>query len=168
MPTLYPGVLATGSRSFGTLDAMWLAFETLANNKMPAINGAKQTYLPASSTGVRSSAPWTPRPASIGRGQGRTLSQSPVWQTRSRNNPLVMNVHKTIPDYLDRWLDTASNCWPLDKHHYAEVHAVFISIQIEDPPLWSGLLSSSARAAALSENRGRCLNCLEDSLPQIV
>jgi len=57
---------------------------------------------------------------------------------------------------------TASNCWPLEEHHYAEVHAVCMSIQTEDPPLWSGLLSSSARAAALSENRGRCLNCHED------
>ena len=33
MPTPYPGDLATVSRLFGTLDAMWLAFETLANNK---------------------------------------------------------------------------------------------------------------------------------------
>ena len=44
MPTLYPGVLATVSRPFSTLDAMWLALETLANNKTPAINGEK-TFL---------------------------------------------------------------------------------------------------------------------------
>ena len=32
MPTLYPGVMATEPRPFGTLDAMWLAFQSLANN----------------------------------------------------------------------------------------------------------------------------------------
>ena len=39
MPTLCPGVTATEMRAFGTLDAMWLAFQTLANNKTQAING---------------------------------------------------------------------------------------------------------------------------------
>ena len=38
-----------------------------------------------------------------------------------------------------------------------------MSIQTNDPPLWSGLLSLSARATALSENRGHCLNCHEDT-----
>ena len=38
-----------------------------------------------------------------------------------------------------------------------------MSIQTEDPPLWSGLLSTFARTAALSEYRGRRLNCHEDS-----
>ena len=38
MPTLYPGVLATVSRPFGILDAMWLVFETLENKETPAIN----------------------------------------------------------------------------------------------------------------------------------
>ena len=39
-----------------------------------------------------------------------------------------------------------------------------MSIQTEDPPPWSGLLSSSDRVAALSINKGRCLHCHEDSL----
>ena len=39
LPTLYPGVMATETRSFGTLDAMWSAFQVLANNTTPAING---------------------------------------------------------------------------------------------------------------------------------
>ena len=39
MPTLYPGVMATEPRPFGSLDAMWLAFQTLANNETPTING---------------------------------------------------------------------------------------------------------------------------------
>ena len=163
MPTLYPGVLAAVSMAFGTSDAMWLALETLANIKAPAINRETYFSLLASSTGARSSAPSGPRPDSIRCGQGRTLPQPPVWQTGSHSNPPVINVYKFIPDYLDPWLDTASNCGPLEEHPYAEAHAVCMSIQTEDPPLWSGLLSSSARAAALSENRGRFLNCHEDS-----
>ena len=39
MPTLYPGVLATEPRPFGTLDAMWSAFQVLVDNRTPAING---------------------------------------------------------------------------------------------------------------------------------
>ena len=38
MSTLYPGVMATEPRPFSTLDAIWLAFQALANNKTPAIN----------------------------------------------------------------------------------------------------------------------------------
>ena len=39
MLTLYPGARATEPRPFGTLDAMWLAFQALVKNKTPAING---------------------------------------------------------------------------------------------------------------------------------
>ena len=39
VPTLSPGVIATDPRHFGTLDAMWSAFQVLANSKTPAING---------------------------------------------------------------------------------------------------------------------------------
>ena len=162
-PTLYPGVLATVSRPFGTMDAMWLTFETLAKNRTPAIKGETNLFPPASSTGVRSSAPSGPRPAGNRRDQGRMLPQSPVWQTGSGSNPLVMNAHKSVPEFLDPWLDTASNCWPLEEYHCAEVHAVLMSIQTEGPPLWSGLCSLSAHAAALSENRSHCLNCHESS-----
>ena len=53
MPALYPGDLATVSKSFGmatvlrlfgTLDAMWLAFKTLANNLTHAINSETYFY----------------------------------------------------------------------------------------------------------------------------
>ena len=50
-----------------------------------------------------------------------------------------------------------------DRHHYAEVFAVCASFETDDPPLWSALLSPSARAAALRENRWLCLNCHEDT-----
>ena len=39
MPTLYPGIMASETRPFGTLDAMWLALQALESNKTPAING---------------------------------------------------------------------------------------------------------------------------------
>ena len=87
--------------AFGTLDAMWLAFQSLTNNKIPAFTGAHHFALPASSSGVRSSAPSGPRSAGNRRDQGRTPSQSPAWHTGSRNNPVVMNVNKSIPDCTD-------------------------------------------------------------------
>ena len=78
MPTLYPGLMATKLRPFGTLDAMWSAFQALSHNKTPAINGKICSSLPTSSSGVRLSAPSGPQPAGGGRGQSRTPSQSPA------------------------------------------------------------------------------------------
>ena len=95
--------------------------------------------------------------------RGWTLLQLPACKTGSRNHPLVRDVNQSIPDCLVLWLDTSFNCWPLGKHHYSEIHAVCMSIQTEGPPLWSGLLSSPARATALCEYRGHCLTCHEDS-----
>ena len=63
----------------------------------------------------------------------------------------------------DPWLHNTLNCWPLEEHYYADVFAVSASFKTHDPPLWSGLLSPSARAAVLRENRGHCLNCPEDT-----
>ena len=110
MPTLYPGVMATEPRPFGTLDAMWLVWHALTNNETPAINGGKEKSIPVSSSGVRSSAPSGPRPAGNGRGQDRTLFQSPAWQTGLRNNLVVANINKTIPGCTDPWLDISSKC----------------------------------------------------------
>ena len=86
-------------------------------------------------------------------------SQTPSWQMGSSNNPIVMSVI----DSADPWTDNTSKCWPLEEHHYAEGFAVCASFETDDPPLWSALLSPSARAAALRENRGHCLNCHEDT-----
>ena len=86
-------------------------------------------------------------------------SQSPSWQTGSSHNPIVMS----ITDHTDPWLDKMSNCWPLEEQHYAEFFAVSASFKTDDPPLWSGPLTPSARAAALRANRGHCLNCHEDT-----
>ena len=60
---------------------------------------------------------------------------------------MVMSVN----DPTDPWTDNTYKCWPLEEHHYAEVFAVCASLRTDDPPLWSALLSPSARAAALRE-----------------
>ena len=159
MASLYPGSMATDPKPYASLDKMWKAFSEFAHNKTPAINGAKYFSRPVSSSGARTSAPTEPRPAAHARGQGRVPSQSPSWLTGSSHNPIFMPVN----DPTDPWLDQTSNCWPLEEHHYAEVFAVSNSFKTDDPPLWSGLLSPSARADALRHNRGHCLNCHEDS-----
>ena len=155
----FPGSIATDPKSYASLDKMWKAFGDLGNNKTPAVNGEKTFPPPVSSSGARSSAPSGPRPAGHGRGQGRVPSQTPSWQTGSSLNPIGMSIN----DPTDPWIDKASNCWPLEDHHFAEVFAVCASFKTDDPPHWSGLLSPSARAAALRENRGHCLNCHEDT-----
>ena len=100
----------------------------------------KQFFLACFFVGCAVIRPVEDRPASSGRGQGRTPSQSPARQTGSRSNPVMMNVSKSIPDCTDPWTDTSLNCWPLDEHHFAEVFAVCSSIQTDDPPLWIGFL----------------------------
>ena len=98
----------------------------------PTFNGANHFALLVSSSGARSSTPSRPRPTGNGRGQGRTPSQSPAWQTGSRNNP----VDECLQIYprLHRPLDTSSNCWPLDEH-FPGVLAVCSSIETDDPSL---------------------------------
>ena len=46
----------------------------------------------------------------------------------SSNNPHVMSVI----DSADPWTDNTSKCWPLEKHHYAEVFAVCASFEADD------------------------------------
>ena len=150
MPTLYPGSMATDPQPYASLDKMWKAFGDFSTNKTPAVNGDNFFSSLVSSSGVRSSVPSGPRPAGHGRGQGRVPFQTPSWQTASSNNPNVISVK----DLTDPWTGHTSKCWPLEEHHYAEVFAVCASFKTDDPPLWSALLSPSARAAALREKRG--------------
>ena len=72
-------------------------------------------------------------PPVMGRGQGRTPSQSPAWQTGSRNS-LVDECLQIYPR-LHRPCDTCSNCWPLDEHHFPGVLAICSSIETDDPSL---------------------------------
>ena len=41
MPTLYPDSMATDPKTYVSLDEMWKAFNDLAHNKTPAVNGEK-------------------------------------------------------------------------------------------------------------------------------
>ena len=159
MPTLYPGSIATDPKTYASLDKMWKASGDISNNKTPAVNGDNFFSLPASSSGVRSSAPSGPRPAGHGRGQGWVPSQTTSRWTGSSNNPIVMSVN----DPTDPWTDNTSKWRPLEEHYYAEVFAVCASFRTDDPPPWSALLSPFARAAALRGNRGHSLNCHQDT-----
>ena len=145
MRTLYPGSMATDPKPYAYLDKMWKAFGDLPYNKTPSANGENKSSLPVSSSGVRSSTPSGPRPAGHGRGQGRVPS------------------HMSVNDPTDPWTDNTQKCWPLEEHHFADVFAVCASFKTDDLPLWSTLLSPSARADALRENRGHCLNFHEDT-----
>ena len=138
--------MATDPKPYASLDKVWKAFGDLANNKTPAVNGEK-TISACFFVGSAVIRPVGPRPAGHGRGRGRVPSQTPSWQTGSSLNLIVMSVD----DPTDPWIDKTSNCWPLDDNHYAEVFAASASFKTDDPPLWSGLLSPSARAAALRE-----------------
>ena len=104
---------------------------------------------------ARSSTPSGPRLANHGRDQGGVPSQSLSWQTGSSYHQSIMQ----IDDSSDPWLDHTSNCWPLEKYHYAESVPVSASYTTANPPPWSGLFSP--HAVALRENRGICLNCHE-------
>ena len=46
MPTLYPGSMATDPKPYVSLDTMWKAFNDLAHNMTPAVNGEKFFSLP--------------------------------------------------------------------------------------------------------------------------
>ena len=103
-------------------------------------------------------------PADHGRGQGRVPSQSLLWQTGSSHHPTAM----PIDDLSHPLLDQTSNCWSLEEHHYGDFCAVGASFKTDDPPLWSGLLSPSARADALRENRGLCLAATKTTTPSSI
>ena len=150
--------MTTDPKQYASLDKIWKASGDLANNKTPAVNGDFFS-LPVSSSGARSSSPSGPRPAGHDRGQGRVPSQTPSWQTGSSHHPIAMSINDpTVP-----LIDCTFNFWPLEEQHCAEGFTVSASFKTDDLPLWSGLLSPSARAAALQENRGHCLNCHDNT-----
>ena len=101
----------------------------------------------------------SPGPPVMGAARTKCLSQSLSCQTGSSHNLLVM----LINDPSGPWLDQTSMCWPLGEHNDAEVFTVSVLFKTDDPSLWSGLLSPSARAAAFRENRGLCINCHEEN-----
>ena len=75
----------------------------------------------------------------------------------TQRNPFVMNVTS---------LQTASDPdpftinyyqWPIE--HFDEAYMVSTTFSTSDPPLWSPLLTASARAKTLCSYSGQCLYC---------
>ena len=90
MPTLYPGRLMTTPHPFATVADMWSAFEVLATNKTPAING--QGFHATSSGGHSTYSSSPPPPAqntnTLGPGTRAMGSASnPLYHERSRGRP---------------------------------------------------------------------------------
>ena len=120
-------------------------------NNTPAING--ETYFSYTSPGGHTTFSSSP-PSSASPLQTRSRNQT---QQGTQSNPFVMNV--TSPQTAsDPDPFTMNYChWPLD--HFDEVCMVSITFTTSDPPLWSPLLTASARAKALRSYNGLCLNC---------
>ena len=131
-----------------------LGTRTLANNKTPAIKWPKNSFTTCGTGGGRVSAPSGPYPAALGRGQGRATPQTSAWATGSQRNPAVNKIPPTSGSHPRRTrtgrLQIVMKSAPLA-----------VPLSTDDPPLWSGLLSPTARAAALRDNQGHCLNCHE-------
>ena len=103
MGTLYTGSAGCAPNSFVMVDAMYLAFRTLDALVL-------SFHLPSMAQTIRlclflrrSYVPSRPRLAGSGRCQGRTPSQSPSWQTGSRNNPVdqCLETHPRLHRPLD-------------------------------------------------------------------
>ena len=124
-PMLYPGVMVTEPRLLGTLDVMWLAFQTreTIRHQPPT---AKNKTLCLLFRGVRGHPPrWGPGLAVMGAVRvGRLPSRLHARRDRA--------IDQSIPYCTDPWLDASSKSRPLNKHHYAEVYAARSSIQTND------------------------------------
>ena len=105
--------------AFGALDALCLAFH------QPSM--AQTFFLRLFLRRVRDYPPRRgPGPPVMGVARaGRPPSR--LHGRRDRAIIRLMNVSKSIPDCIDPWTDTLSNCLPLDEHHFAEVFPVLVS-----------------------------------------
>ena len=146
MPTLYLGRLMTVPQPFATVADMWSAFEVLATNKTPAINGRGFHVTSSGGHVTYSSSPPPPARHTNTRGPGTRAMGS-------ASNPLIMNVAEAD---RDPFCEDESD-WPL--RHYAEAYMVTTTFSTQDPPLLTPLLMSSAGAQALRAHGGHCLNC---------
>ena len=136
---------------------MWLALGTLSNNKTPTINGERILSLPAVS-GDRVSALSGPSPAALGRGQGRATPQVSAWATSSQRSPAVM---KFLHDSSDSWVSSTSySHWPL--HIVMKSALLAVPFRLMTLPCGAATFTT-ARAAALRDSQGHCLNCHETS-----
>ena len=147
--------MATDPKPCATLDTMWKAFSDLYHKKTPAVKGEnsflclcrERGHPPRRGRGppvigtVRAEC----RPIRLHGGRDRAIIRC------SLMIPLSFGLikHPTAGLYRNSLMPTCSPSVPL--------------LRPTTPPVWSGLLSPSTRAAALRESRGRCLNCHEDT-----
>lgn len=146
MPTLYPGRLMTTPDPFRTVEEMWAAFEVLATNKTPAVNGSRFHAVSSGGHTTYTSSPTSSTHQAHPRGHG-------THRHGSQHNPIIMNVADNTADPFS----TDESDWPL--RNFEEVYMVTTTFSTPDPPLLTPLLTSSARAQALRDYGGRCLNC---------
>ena len=146
MPTLYPGRLMTIPEPFHTVSEMWAAFEVLATNKTPAVNGSRFRAISSGGHVSYTSSPSASTQQAHSHGSGSHAQGTPL-------NPLVMHVANNDADPFRK--DDPD--WPL--RHYEEVYMVTTTFSTQDPPLLTPLLTTAARAQALRAHGGHCLNC---------
>ena len=147
-PVLYPGELMTAREPFESVSAMWLAHDVYATNNTPAINGEK--YFSHTSSRGHTTFSSTP-PSSASAQQTRSRNQT---HQGTQRNPYVMTIsaQKDADPFTMNYYH-----WPLE--HFDEVYMVSTTFSTSHPPLWSPLLTASARADALRSYSGQCLNC---------
>ena len=125
----YPGRLMTTPEPFPTNLEMWAAFEALATNKTPAVNGSCFRAISSGGHVTYTSSPSAPTQQAHSRGSGSHAQCSPL-------NSLVMHVANNDADPFCR--DDPD--WPLRNNE--EVYMVTTTFSTPDPPL----LTRSSRA----------------------
>ena len=146
MPTLFPVVLATRERPYGSLATLWTVFANLKHNTSPAIEG--DAFAPGHQ-GVRPPGHYMVTPSG-------SLTASPHRHVR-RTELGVFNVSPTHfrrdPFNVDYGL------WPFDDRDYDIVCTVTNNVVNTDLSLWTPLLSKEARRQACVQYKDRCFNC---------
>ena len=135
----------TTPEPFPTNLEMWAAFEALATNKTPAVNGSCFRAISSGGHVTYTSSPSAPTQQAHSRGSGSHAQGSPL-------TPLVMHVANNDADPFCR--DDPD--WPL--RNYENVYMV-TTFSTPDPPLLTPLLTSAARAQALRAHGSHCLHC---------
>ena len=130
--------------AFGNLDAVRVAFHqpSMAQKQMLCLFFRRVScHPPRRSPGPPVMGVW-PGPDAF------PVACMPNWigQSSGCHECLQINTRLRRP-----WLNTSSNYWPLDRHHYVEVITDY-------PPLSSGLLPSTTLSAGLRERRGYYLD----------
>ena len=130
----------TAREPFSSVSAMWLTHDVYATNNTPAINGEK--YFSYTSPG----------------GHTAFSSSPPSWACAHTTQPFCHECHFSLQTASDPDPFTINYYqWPIE--HFDEAYMVSTTFSTSDPPLWSPLLTASARAKTLCSYSGQCLYC---------